>query len=290
MENLTLDERARMWNRDIAVPVDDIRIKNLLSGLINKNFDSIWGYDELKRWSNSGWNSDRKRRTPGKRTREAAPLIFGTVVGEMLKVRTIHELVEACKSNWELATTVIKRFDTLQFIRQTDGELYKNAEKELNSKTRNDNIILFRVLYQLEKTNVICYRGEKLGTLNDYLKRLSDKDELAVEFVTFDLLTYYLEIMGAGQEDIDRLDELVKLNRLNALGLNGMIDGICRAFADDQSFSLEGSGINDMNSFVDYIADKTPDEINELMRREEVQAWFIAMGFSKEIEILKTLI
>ena len=290
MENLSLDERARMWNRELAIPVDDIRIKNLLSGLINKDFGSIWGYDELRRWSDSGWNSDRKRRTSRRQEREASPLIFGTINGEMLRVKTIHELVEACKAHWELAATVIRRFDTLQFIRRLEPQLYQSVDAELKGRTRNENIVLFRVLYLLEKTNRICYKGEDFGTLEDYLKRLLRGEEDAIEFVTFDLLTYYLEIMGAAEEDVDRLDELVKLNRLNALGTRGMIDGICRAFADDQSLNLDGHDIESMNDFVDCIADKTAHEINELLKQEDVHAWLISMGFSKEAEVLRTLV
>lgn len=289
MEGLSLDERARMWNRSMAVPVEDVRLKNLLSGLINKDFDNVWGYDELKRWGETGWNSAKKRRPSGRKTREVTPLIFGTVDGELIKVKTIHELVEACKANWGLAATVIKRYDTLQFIRQQDVSLYERVDRELNSKTQNENIVLFRILYCLEKTNVICYKGEELGTLNDYLQRLSRGDDTAIEFVTFDLLTYYMEMMGADQKDIDRLDELVKLNRLNALGLRGMIDGICRAFMDDRMLKLENESIDSMNAFVDYISLKTPHEINEIMGNEDVQAWFIAMGYEREIEVLRMI-
>ena len=290
MDGMELDEKARLWDRNVEIPVDDIRLKSLLSGLVNKDFDSVWGYEELKRWSETGWNSSRKRRLARREDKKTAPLIFGSINGSMTRVSTIHELTDTCKNNWELARTVIRRFDTRQFIRQFDSGLYEKVEKELNSKSSNEDIILFRVLYTLEKSNRICYKGEALGDLSEFLERLENRDETAVEFVTYDLFTFYMELMGAASEDIDRIDELVKLNRLNALGMHGLIDGICRAFRDDQHLKLEGFSIDDMNGFVDYIADKSPGDINGILKKEKVQAWFIAMGFAGEIEELKGLL
>lgn len=290
MEGMKLDERARLWDRSVEIPVDDIRLKSLLSGLIDKDFENVWGYEELKRWSETGWNSSRKRRIARREDKKPSPLIFGNINGSMTRVSTLHELTDTCKKNWELARTVIKRFDTLQFIRQFDSGLYDRVEKELKSRSSNEDIILFRALYTIEKSNRICYRGEDMGTLSDFLERLENRDELAIEFVIYDLFTFYMEIMGAESSDIDRVDELVKLNRLNALGMHGLIEGICRAFRDDQHLKLEGVCIDNMNDFADYIADKSPRDINTLLKKEKVQAWFIAMGFAKEIEELKTLI
>lgn len=288
MEGLDINERARLWERVSVIPVDDIRLRNLLSGLINKDFGSVWGYDELKRWSLSGWNSDKKRRPVRERTTDVKtkPMIFGKVDGEIIRVTNIHGLVEACKSNWTLAHTVMKRFDTLQFIRQFDAELFKKVSTEIRDSRQNENIVLFRVLYMMEKSNSICYKGRDMGDLNGFLEILGKRDEDAIEFVTFDLLTYYMEIMGADQDDIARLDELVKLNRLNALGTLGMIEGIRSAFMKNDSLTIDGKSVDSMNSFVDCIAKKSSKEIAGVLEREDVLGWLASMGYSKEIEKL----
>lgn len=288
MDGLELDEMARLWNRTAVIPVDDVKLKNLLSGLINKDFQNVWGYEELGRWSETGWNSDKKRRPVGKKSK-TVPLIFGTVNGELIRVTTIHKLVDACKSNWELAKTVIRRYDTLQFIRQFDMELYQRTHSEVNRNIQNEDVILFRTLYCLEKTNQICYKGKDLGSLNGLMDKLSEGDETAVEFVTNGLLAYYMQLMNAKQEDVDKLEELVRLNRSNVLSRLSLIDGICRAFMKNQTLSLEGADIDSLNAFVDWIADKTPHEIDRLLDREDVQAWFIAMGFSKEIQRMQNI-
>ena len=287
MEGLELNERARLWDRAAVIPVDDVKLKNLLSGLINKDFRSVWGYEELKRWSDTGWNSGKKRRPVGRKSVKAAPLIFGTVNGEILRVSTIHKLVEVCKQNWELAKTVIQRFDTIQFIRQFDTELYQQAENELKHNGQNEDVVLFRVLYRLEKTNQICYKGVDLGTLNSLMDKLAAHDAIAVEFVTNGLLAFYMEIIQAKQEDVDRLEELVRLNRSNILSQLSLIDGICRAFMKNQTLRLDGYEIDCMDAFVDWITSRSPREIDALLCREDVQAWFVAMGYQKEIERMK---
>lgn len=287
MDGLDINERARLWDRVSVIPVDDIKLRNLLSGLINKDFNSVWGYDELKKWSASGWNSDKKRRVVREKRMSNTLLVFGKVDGEILRVTTIHELVSACKANWNLARTVIRRFDTLQFIKQFDVELFKKVSSEINVRKQNDNIVLFRVLYLMEKSKDICYKGRNMGDLNSFLNLLQMRDEDAIEFVTFDLLTYYMEIMGALEDDIDRLDELVKLNRLNALGTVGMIEGIRSAFIKNDSITIEGHKIDGMDSFVDCMAGKSAKEINDILKKQEVLAFFASMGYSSEIEKIK---
>ncbi len=287
MEGLDINERARLWERVSVIPVDDIRLRNLLAGLINKDFQKVWGYNELKKWSDSGWNSDKRRRPQREKTVNKAPLIFGRVDGTIIRVSSIHELVEACKANWNLAHTVIRRFDTLQFIKQFDIDLCAKVSKEIKERKQNDNIMLFKVLYLMEKSKTICYKGRDMGDLNSFLDLLQNRDEDAIEFVTFDLLTYYMEMMGALEDDIDRLDELVKLNRLNALGTIGMIEGIRSAFMTNDSISIEGHRIDGMDSFVDCIAGKSAKEINDILKKEEILGFLASMGYSNEIEKFK---
>lgn len=287
MDGLELNERARLWDRATVIPVDDVKLKNLLSGLINKDFRSVWGYEELKRWSDTGWNSAKKRKPVGRKSVKTAPLIFGTVDGEILRVSTIHQLVEVCKHNWGLAKTVIQRYDTIQFIRQFDAQLYQKVEQELNHNQQNEDAVLFRVLYRLEKTNQIWYKGEDLGTLNSLMDKLAGREQTAVEFVTDGLLAFYMEVIHANQQDVDRLEELVRLNRSNVLSQLSLIDGICRAFMRNQTLCLEGYEIDCMEAFVDLITTRSPRAIDELLHREDVQAWFISMGYQKEMERMK---
>ena len=284
MDGLDINERARLWNRVSVIPVDDIRLKNLLSGLINKDFHSVWGYDELKKWSIAGWNSDKKRRPVREKRTNNTPLVFGKVDGEIIRVGTIQELVAACKDNWNLARTVIRRFDTLQFIKQFDVELFKKVSFEINERKQNENIVLFRVLYLMEKSKKIVYKGRDMGDLNSFLGLLQNRDEDAIEFVTFDLLTYYMEIMGALEDDVDRLDELVKLNRLNALGTIGMIEGICSAFMKNDSLTIDGHKVDGMDSFVDFIVKKSAREINDILKKEEVRGFLASMGYTRELD------
>ncbi len=285
MEDLELTEMARLWDRDAVIPVEDVKLRNLLAGLIQKDFSKVWGYEELARWSATGWNSDKKKRMAPARKKKTIPLVFGMIRGEVLRVDSVHGLVEACKQNWEIAVTVIRRYDTRQFVRQFDPELARQMEGEL--RYPDENAALFRVLYLLEKTGRICYRGRDFGSLDGMIRQLQAEDPLAVEFVTQGLLVYYLRLMDADPGDVARLEKLIQQNRSSLSGQLGMIDAVCSAFLKGRSLALGGQQIDSLDHFVDVIAQMHPAQIDALLGRKEVQSWLSAMGFGQEMQLMQ---
>lgn len=285
MEDLELNEMARLWDRDAVIPVEDVRLKSLLTGLIHKDFSKVWGYEDLIKWSETGWNSDKKKRPSLSRRKKTVPLVFGTVNGEVIRVDSIHGLVEACKQNWGIAVTVIRRYDTLQFIRQFDQELARQMEAAL--RYPDENVVLFRILYLLEKTGRICYRGRDFGSLDSLLRQLGKEDPVAVEFVTQGLLVYYLRCMDADPGDVDKLEDLIRQNRSSISGQLGLIDAVCSAFMRGRKLDISGEQIDSLEAFVDIIAKMRIEQIDGLLCREEVQNWLSAMGYGREMERMR---
>ena len=170
--NTTTQEIAKIWQRGIKLPIGmNSRMAELITGLIEVDVEKRWGYKEVKRWCEDEFISQKK--VVRRRTEEVdvKPIIFGNINGDMVRVTTITKLVNLMRENWNQAKVVVRRIETEYFIRQfnPDAALYLKELKKLN----NDDEVVFKLMYKLEMSERLYFRGHDYGTLKDYLDKLA---------------------------------------------------------------------------------------------------------------------
>lgn len=280
---MTIDEIARTWERGLVIPSQiDGRIRELIQGLLVEDETERWGFKQVKRWCEGEYmrsvdrNIYRKKKAEGKALR---PLIFGRFDGQTFSVSTLHQLAVAIRKYWEHSARLLKRKELGDFLQQFSSDLAISA-REL-AFLRDPDEAVFRLLYSVEKSDIIYFRGKDFGRLEDFLTRLNSSDDPdIIAFVTSGMFTYYLALCGADSAQIDALDRIIQKDGLNDLAT---IRTLCYSLKEQKDLTVEGNSVSTLNDFVDVIAKKTTAEISGLLESSDVIAWLYSMGFQQEI-------
>ena len=282
-EGMTIDEIAHAWERGITIPNQiDGRIRELIQGLLQEDEDIRWGYKQVKRWCEGEFMRSADRSLyKNKKVDEKPirPLIFGRFNGETVSVSTLHQLALAIQNHWEHASRLLKRRELFDFLQQFDVALMKEA-KEL-SVLRDSDVATFRLLYVVEKSDTIHYRGKNFGTLDNFLELLESADDSdVVAFVVSGMFTHYLRLSNADNVQIDALERIIQKDGLNNIAT---IRTLCYSLKAKKDLRIENQLIATLDDFVDAIAHKTTREISDLLESSDVIAWLYSIGFQQDI-------
>lgn len=286
--NTNTQEIAKIWQRGIKLPLGmNSRIAELISGLIEVDVEKRWGYKEVKRWCENEFIS-QKNIVRKKKEEAIKPLIFGSINGDMVRVTTITKLVNLMRENWNQAKVVVHRIETEYFIKQFDQDA-ANYLKELK-KLSDDDEIVFKLLYKLEMSERIYFRGHNYGTLSEYLDFLgkNNNDEDAVDFIALGLFVHYLILRKADTRMIEQLNRLIAQSGARVPD-TASIMAICYAFISEKELNLGDKIVTSLSEFIDYLYIQDIKRIRELIVRKDVLAWLYTMGLGSNVTIMSKM-
>lgn len=285
---MSIEEIAFMWDKGIELPGSiNVKLRELISGLINKNENDRWGYKEVKRWCEGEFlnGTVRKTRLPNRRDNHSNRLIFGKFDDELIVVESLHQLAVAIRNNWEQAKVVVKRRELTDFIKRIDLSLAQKVN-ELTYLYSDDEAV-FRLLYLIENTNKIFYKGKDYGSLLEYINCLSSlADKNAIEFASSGLLVYYLKIRNADTRAIKKIEQLVKSSKGDDLIA---IKSICYSIDNNSGLTLGDLEMSSLNEFISAIKKMPMSEIVSYIKRDDVIAWLYSMGLGNSVFKIKDL-
>ncbi|MBR4513773.1 MAG: protein kinase [Lachnospiraceae bacterium] len=288
--NMTTQEIARMWQKEIRLPSQITpQMEELLNGLLDVNPETRWGYKEVKRWCENEFVTKKKIvRRRRNETEEIKPLIFGTVGGEIVKATSITRLVKLMRENWDLAKVCVLRIETEYFVRGYNREAYELL-KELK-KGSDPDVMVFKLMYKLEMSSDIYYRGHNYGSLKDFIQRLSSEcDDDAKDFVSTGLFSYYLGLRKADAKVLEQINRIVAQSSGKQLDIT-TLKTICYAFVAEKILQLgDNDSVASVEEFIDYLHRQSIAKIRQTIARSDVMAWLYTMGLGAGITAMSKM-
>lgn len=286
---MTIDEIAYAWDKGIEIPSSiNIKLRELIQGLLNKKEDERWGYKDVKRWYEGEFLSGtaRKTRIPrNNRSKTNNSLIFGKFDDEIIVVESLHQLAVAIKNNWEQAKVIVRRRELTDFVKKFDLELSKKVN-EL-SYTFTDDEAVFRLLYLIENSNRIFYRGKDYGILRDYISCLDKlSDENAIEFANSGLLVCFLKFRGADIGAIRKIEQIINSSKGDDVLA---IKSICYSIEDAGEFKHDNMSFASLNEFIETLSSMDMKTIVPFIKSDEVVAWLFSMGLGNKVFKIKEM-
>lgn len=266
-----------------------------------------WGYEEVNKWL-----AGEKQTLPGEGigNKDIKPFVF------LEKEYTdVHELVEAMVSNWKEAKKVLLRGYLADYFRFYDEEAYEicvKAGEEASMFVDQDDLILWRTMYQLDKQiDKIFWKGYVFNTLQDLGRSLlealvgkqMDIPVTAGEMLSEGLLSQYLDIMGVESEEqrvsIATCEQMYSESRndgrqqlLTLYTLAFMLSGQRLLKIEDKTFRTIGELTEYMRELQSASFEKLQPFCHKLVKREGVldpqfEAWLLMLGKKPELDAWK---
>ncbi len=286
-EGMSVEAIARAWENGIELPSQiGGRFRTLVTGLLQEEEDARWGYPEVKRWCEGEFQRPVNRNLYAGRKKEPEnrPFIFGKFDGQMLTVRTLHELAQAVKSHWDQAARIVKRQELPAFVRQFDQKLTEDVRRL--ARYQDADAAVFQLLTWIDDDgDEICYAGTRYASLADYVERLeSGTDEGARRFLATGLLVWYLREKGYERGLVDRLEQMIQRNGCEDMTA---ICTICFALQGKQSVRVFGETVETLDSLVPVLSRHTTEEIAGLLAEERFLAWMNRLGYGEEMRQIR---
>lgn len=286
---MSIDEIAYAWDRGIEIPSSiNIRLRELIEGLLKKNEEERWGYKEVKRWYEGEFFSGTARRTRLPRNNKQKTnnsLIFSKSGDDIIVVESLHQLAVAIKNNWEQAKVIVRRRELTDFAKKIDLELSKKINELAYSYS--DDEAVFRLLYLIENSNRIFYKGKDYGTLNEYLSCLDSlSDDNAIEFANSGLFVYYLKIRNADIKAIKKIEQIINSSKGNDILA---IKSICYSIEKSGTLKNNDVSVNSLNELIDVLLTMDMKSIISFIKSDEVMAWLFSMGLGNKVFKMKEL-
>ena len=285
-EGLSVEEINRCWERGLELPSQiSGRLLTLIRGLLTEDEEKRWGYMEVKRWCEGEYMRPQNRSLyTSRRVQENKPLIFGRFDGQMLSVNSLHQLAKAIREHWDQGTKVVKRRETLDFIRQYDKEA---AEKVRSLSLMTDaDAACFKLLLLLDDDyEGIFFKGREYSSLADYVDQLAGgRDEVAKQLLSSGLLITYLKEKDFDRNQVEKLEQLIKRNGTSDMAA---ISTICFALQGKKSIDVFGTKVDSLDDLVPVLSKCSIQEIAELIESDKFIAWANRLGYEKEMRRMK---
>lgn len=286
---MSIDEITYVWDQGIEIPSGiNVKLRGLIEGLVKKREEDRWGYKDVKRWCEGEFLSDQPRKNilpKSRRQRVPSRLIFGKFGDELIVVETLHQLAVAIKNNWDQARIIVRRRELTDFVKKIDPELAKKIN-ELAYKFPPDRAV-FKLLYMVENSNHIFYKGKDYGTLREYLTCLDTfSDEVAIEFLREGLLVDFLIFRNADSGAIKKIEQIINLSKGNDVLA---IKSICYSIVENDNLQVDNIAISTLDDFINMLMKKDMKYIIPLIKRDDILAWLYSKGLGNNVFRIKEL-
>ena len=287
-EGYSVEEIALAWNNGLEIP-NQIggRLSILIKGLLNKNENERWGYNEVRRWCEGEYMrpTNRSLYANVKKEKTIKPFIFGKFDGETVRVSTMHELELAIKRHWAQATNVVRRQELIDFVSQFDDTELVKKIRALQTVQDRDAAVFKLLSYIADDKTCICYCGKEYADLPDYVEKLATgKDETAKKFLMTGLLVFFLRTNDYEQSQVDKIEQLIKRNSNCDMA---DISTICYALQGKKDVDVYGVSVQSLDDLIPVLRRCTIADIDELLHNDRFIAWLNRLGYEKEIRKMK---
>lgn len=286
-QGMSVEQIARAWEDGIVLPNQiSGRLGNLIRGLISKEEEERWGYEQVKRWCEGEFISVQNPAMMARKKRKAIlkPLVFGCFDGSSLVVNSLHQLANAIRKHWDQAARLLKKRALIDFLCQFD-KTYENKVRELVKLQDVDEAVYKLLMYVDDDTQSIHYCGRDYASLMDYVDNLSTgRDGIATKFLSSGLLIFYLRYNEYDKAKVDELESLIG----NHADLNmSLVSTICYALQGKKTLDVYGHSISSLDELVPLISSRSMKEIGELIESDSFLAWLVVLGYEKEAKKMR---
>lgn len=270
-------------NRKIDIPQSvSPRLSKLIKGLTSKDREDRWGYEEVCRWI--------KKEPVALAEKSGASAYAYEFMGD--EYSDLKELSLALAGNWENAKREL-------YSGLLSKKLFVFGEKISENCSRTElyadkDVGTFRLIYTLNPTAPLCYKGEMYGNIETLGKKLYSmlpaQDENALELLMNGCLSYYLDLNGYESDVMTKTEDIAESIR------DGNDDGyysLIYLFNPDCEYSIDDYSCKNLNELVVYLEKLSSDEREKICRRLEDDGqflmWTASQGFELQVSEWKKL-
>ena len=318
-KNMTADQIAQYTAvQKIPFPATMPKeLQDLITGLTyvdithrneSNNPNKRWTYDEVLKWC-----MGKKQAIPGAVSTATVTMPAYTFMGQ--KYTDTGSLVEALAGNWTNGKRQLFRGLMSGFFKSFNPEVAgycMDAEEAANESGANDDVIFWKLLYQMEPSLRTflwkSYRYESLAELGDeILANLRTENGINIGFWTellqCELLSYFVDKVCGGNIEVvnaikaietahKHLNNNKRTEKLNFYTLGYLLSG-------DRTYRMgqnKFSSVDDLTLHMKQLLDCSFDEFAAFCNRvigkdgnldPQFEAWLIALGNRKELESWK---
>ena len=269
------------------------------------NPNKRWTYQEVLNWC-----MGKKQPLPGAAATATVTMPAYTFMGQ--RYSDTYSLVGALADNWNNGKRQLFRGLMSAFFKGFNPEIAgycMDAEEAANVPGANDDVIFWKLLYQIEPAlRTFLWRNYKYESLdelgNEILNKLraNDTSDEAIwdEILRHELVSYYVGTVCDGDAAVVQALKAIEANhryqshaqravRLNLFTLGYLLSG-------DRTYVMDGlsfASIDDMTKHMKELLDQSYDRFavfcNHIIAKDssldpQFEAWLIALGKRKEVE------
>ena len=312
-------EEIEMYNSVQRIPFPDDMPENLQDFISALTYNDIsfrnnkenpnrrWTYDEVKRWL-----AGEELVIPGEGIGNAGK---GTMPPFQLHDKTITDietLVISLAKHWEDGKKLLFRGNITAYFRTFNTDLARkcqSAEEEATRENGKDDIIFWRLLYQINpKLKGFYWKGNNYESIaafgRDVLERLWDKDESKFSYyesiLSEKLLSAYVKQTASNNEKLKKaaaaIEDAFELAKLNGTDLRRAYYLMAYTLSGQKLLLLNGEQFRTVGELANYmrsVLDESLDRFESLCHRMvdydgnldiQLETWLIAIGKQKEID------
>ena len=272
------DQIAVGWEQGIRIPEElDTRIKLLLKGLLQKNEEARFGYEQVFDWYRGSFvqTAAPKKIYTQEQSGSNISLWFGIFDGQIVDVTSVEELVRQMKLHWEQAAIKLRDTNLYYFLDHfyPDGSVTKKIKSFLESG--DEDSAVFKTLYTLSDNAQIVYKGKVYGTASDLIEAMAAQDLDAKEMITKGLFLFYVDAMGYPAETCRTMQEILSMKNCPEAF---KIRTIGYMFAEKKVYN----GWTTIDELRNAVCNMSLDQIGELAAKPDFLAWLYVMGLQEQ--------
>lgn len=269
------------------------------------NPNKRWTYDEVLKWC-----MGKKQAVPGVVSTATVTMPAYTFMGA--RYTDTRDLVEALAANWNNGKRQLFRGLMSGFFKSFNPEIAGyclDAEEAANVKDADDDLIFWKLLYQIEPTlRVLLWKDcrfeslETLGTqiLSDLRSGKTGSNVLWHEMLDKELLSYYVGTVCKENKDIVQAIKAIETARkhqnkgtradqMNLYTLGYLLSGDRTFKLDYLKFTSVESLTLHMKEIMDVSYEDFSNFCNRIIMKDssldpQFEAWLIALGNRKALE------
>lgn len=269
------------------------------------NPNKRWTYDEVLKWC-----MGKKQAVPGAVSTATVTMPAYTFMGE--RYTDTRALVEAFAANWNNGKKQLFRGLMSGFFKSFNPEIAGyclDAEEAANAKDADDDLIFWKLLYQIEPTlRVLLWKDrrfeslEAMGTeiLSDLRSGKTASNALWHEMLDKELLSYYVGTVCKENKEIVQAIKAIETARkhqnkgtradqMNLYTLGYLLSGDRTFRIDYLKFTSVESLTLHMKEIMDVSYEDFSNFCNRIIMKDssldpQFEAWLIALGNRKALE------
>ncbi len=312
-------EEIEMYNSVQRIPFpDDMpeKLQDFISALTyndisfrnnKENPNRRWTYDEVKRWL-----AGEDLVIPGEGIGNSGKGTLPPFQFHDETITDIETLVTSLANHWEEGKKLLFRGNITAYFRTFNSDLARkcqSAEEEATRENGKDDIIFWRLLYQINpKLKGFYWKGHNFESIaafgRDVLERLWDKDESQFPYyesiLSEKLLSAYVKQTAASNEKLKKaavaIEDAFEMAKVNETDLKRAYYLMAYTLSGQKLLLLNGEKFRTVGELANYmrsVLDESLDRFESLCHRMvdydgnldiQLETWLIAIGKQKEID------